>query len=267
MKVSLYDKVSMKLPDFPNHKDRIEYLENNIFNCDKYNSYYGFISDDLIKDDYKDIENRWIGIKKVGSPNRYEHTKSFLNILGSYILNANEYSIKKVKKKYIKLQDKYNSKCINLTESELLLLSSLRPFVKFYENKGNSITIFMINPLIKEFMKKRLNNIKNNLNKNKYKNEVLLKSFQRISNCLNVIENSEITCNLLIKSLEENNKKIKNIKDMISDYYKNPSEILNIKSLIQQYKKLVDDNKYIKFKINELDDAYFVSTEFIYSAR
>src|SRR5574343_258685 len=98
MKVTTYDGKSISFPKLNTAIERIDFIINNILEDECLAKYYNPSSEISIKElnssDYKEIEDRWLGIKVVGKPNKREHIKGFMDYLAGYILNAKDLSQK-----------------------------------------------------------------------------------------------------------------------------------------------------------------------------
>lgn len=267
MKIKMYDYNGTKdengkfiglieLPPLPSYKDRLNYIEENIFSNEKYKSFYGIFDEGeefkLNKKLSEQIENRWLGIKTVGQPdNINEHVKFFVDSLANYLLNSKNYSSKKQISRYYNLKKKLNTDLKDTEKLEYELLEKNFLFIKEYpRNYKKENVIFYINKDAEQlFIDKNI----------KYKYDTCNQYKEECINAISDIEKYEKEKTELLDLINMEYSMMNEIKDKeLSN-----SIIKKISGYSNRIKMIEDEIMYLEKQISYLYSDYVYITECI----
>jgi len=265
MYLILYNNTNMKLELFPTFNERVEYINENLFNNKEHETYYNICSRNFSnKDQIKNIENRWLGIKVVNKPNKDEKLKATLNYIAGYLLGAKEYSINSKIRRYLEL-----SRLSEPTKNELVELNSLKNnvlYCKNYKARDNrKDLIIMINSHMEELLKYNLDKLEQIENREYTEQFMHDYTIDRLNVCndikdkilsiVDILQTNIIKKETLFREIQTEYKNIQNSEDTIK----------YISNIIKDIKKIYSDNVYLEKQIEYLNDEYLMATEFIYN--
>lgn len=259
VKVTTYDGKSISFPKLNTARERIDFIINNILEDELLAKYYNPSSEISIQglnsNDYKEIEDRWLGIKIVGKPNKREHIKGFMDYLAGYILNAKDLSQKSNYKEFYNLAYKQD-----LTFEETERLNELKEKIIYADITKQGIdksSILIRNCDLEQLMKDRLEDMIK-MNNNSYTCKFMINDLKmRINRCQSIIEEVVELSSLI----NIQNKIIKNRLDSFKEKFKVVSDRNEIVELGKQYTNDKDLLKWYKLRVNELIDDYKLITE------
>lgn len=225
----LYNGERLMLPELDSFQERLKYLEENLFDIKEYQIYYGFTYKDKEKGIYnrftkeksKDIENRWLGVKKVGSKQLNETLKNTLDYLATYLLSCKDFDSKDQIK--------------NRTSEDCFLY------------KNNDV-IFFVNSIVEKFL---LDNKKTA----RYDKCQELKM-----NCKKAISEIKKFKQLKIKLTNEIKKEYEYMK-LLKDKKNIDEALNSISNMTVELKRAKKEIKYIECQIQDLYSEYLYITE------
>lgn len=261
MKVALYDGRQIEFPHLETAKERIEFVIENILEDDELSEYYNPLSDiainNLDEEDYKTIEDRWLGVKIVGRKDKREHVKSFLGIVASYLLNAKDLSQTSNYRDFYNLAYKEE-----LTAEEKKRFKELKDRVVYADITKQSFSnssILIRNIEFEGLMKERVEELKREKkNSNSpYTCEFMINDLKtRIEECENIV--SEVK-KLSIK-LSKQIGLVKGQSQILNDiYYSNDRG--RVMSIAKKYSSSKTELDWLQYKMDSLIDRYQVATE------
>lgn len=255
MKVKMYDGKDIKLPKYDTYEERLNYLNNYIFNNKDYRNFYGYIGEYTKKAEHEKLDDafadRWLGMKKENSESIDYHVRNTINYLTTYLTGVKEFSTDDLVKKYLDLKAKNDKNSLNDKEKdEYGNLSRQVIYLKTYPRRHNKDTVvFFINESMENtFAKRGLNDklkqceqIKNNIFE--YKSNV--DKFN--------IENANI-----LSLLQDEYKFMKEIKDK-----KEKNKCMdNINKYILRFKEIGNNIELLESRISDLCSDYKYLTEY-----
>lgn len=261
MYLKLYDynesltQGKVKLHWLETFNDRVEYIEENVLNVDRYRVYY------------KECPSRWLGIKIVNRPAKMENVKFTLDYIAGYLLNTKEYSVHSKKKRYLELLEKSTSD--NFDNELQHELDELKDNILYRRpSKSFKITknfILMENKKYEQYLRDCLMRYEDNLetdNELNYQDTYCLNKTTDQMVRINYIKVRVKEIVSLLNVLNEMKKKIKNeISYTYSKLKESKSELVNIIASSKQLKKINEDVRYYRMLIEELSDEYLWLTE------
>lgn len=265
MKLQLAYNNELELPNLPTFRGRVSYINNNIFNNEDYmvneennkmtfEEYYNINSlKGRSKIEEEQIKNRWLGVKRVGSPFKDESMKLTIDFITGYILSCKEHSVKHethmfklLKKKQIR--DELNSE-------EFTELKKLEKNVISYRFSEEDI-VFFFNHSYENFIKKREKEVEDS--------RIKLSLQKQISTCKKLRSKAKII-DRKIKNVES---QITDIEELIKEKYKTLKQNRNNKELfveisnsIKLIRKLKKNIEHFEFDLKYLVDDYLQITE------
>jgi len=265
MYLKLYNNTNMKLELFPTFNQRVEYINENLFNNKEHEIYYNICSRNFSnKDQIKNIENRWLGIKVVNKPNKDEKLKATLNYIAGYLLGAKEYSINSKIRRYLEL-----SRLSEPTKNELAELNILKGnvlYCKNYKARDNRKDfVIMINSHMENLLRHNLDKLEKIENREYTEQFMYDHTLERLNVCndikdkiisiVDTLQNNTIKKETLFREIQAEYKNIQNSEDTIK----------YISSIMKDIKKIDSNNIYLEKQIEYLNDEYLMATEFIYN--
>lgn len=271
MKLQLAYNNELELPNLPTFRGRINYIKNNIFNNEDYivneesnkmtfEEYYNIGSlKGRNKIEEELIRNRWLGVKRIGSPFKDESMKLTIDFVTGYILNCKEYSVKHeihmfklLKKKQIRG---------DLNSKELTELEKLEKNVISYRFSEEDI-VFFFNHSYENFIKRREKEVEDS--------KIKMSLQEQISSCKKLRSKAKVI-DRKIKKIES---QIADIEELIKEKYKSLKQnrdseelFVEISNNIKLIRKLKKNIEYFEFDLKYLVDDYLQITELQISAQ
>ena len=221
--------------------------------------YYNPSSEISIKElngnDYKEIEDRWLGIKIVGKPNKREHVKGFMDYLAGYILNAKDLSQKSNYREFYNLAYKQD-----LTFEETERLNEFKELIIYADITKQGFersSILIRNCEFEQLMEDRLEDMTKTDDLSFTCKFMVNDLKMRVERCKSIIE-EVIELSDLIK---KQNKIVKNRLDNFKEKFKVVNDRNEIIELAKQYTNDKDLLKWYKLRVNELIEEYKLITE------
>jgi len=263
LKVKLYDKETLDLPLFNNFDERVNFIFEKVFLDNKYKKYYNICALDLKKKQIKNIEKRWLGIKKVNSPFPVETLKTTLDYLTRYFLGAKDYSTRHLENKYFELRKKHRNNKLNQQEKQEFY--ALKDKI-IYENRD---FVFFYNEKMENKLKNTLETLKNKQIIDYTDNFMIENIKNRLENCEKIKENVQIYL--------ENIGNLQIEKDSICDSINKDYHLFQetkdenlLNSILKLANKLKEINKEIRYSIDKVKqehDEYLLCIELIYKIK
>lgn len=253
MKLVMFDDRKIKLPKYKTFQERLNFVNNYIFSKNKYKEYYGYIDNNIngLSDiNSEKMSDRWLGVRREGSSSINNHVKNVLNLLGVYLISADNLSIDKNKTRYIKLRKKFKNN--NLSDEELQEFYDLDKYVlicKIYPPKVNKEhIIFMINP-----------DVENIFYENNYKRYLECQNLkEKTQEKIDKVEKLKKRNKSINKYLNRNYKQLKKTKEN-----KQKNTIFNrIKTYIEEIELNNKDIEFLEEQILDLSKKYKFLTEY-----
>lgn len=269
MKLQLAYDNELELPNLPTHRGRVNYINKNMFDskdlifdeeCGKkrmsFEEFYNIRSLETRSEiEEKQIRDRWLGVKRVGSPNKDEHVKLTLDFIAGYILYCKEHSAKHEVHMY-KLLKRKSSRKSGLTESEEEEFKKIKRDVISCRLDSDKEIVFYFNRPYESFLKRRIKTEKDTVIKERL--SAMIKS------CKELRRSAKITDNR-IKDIEG---RIADLRNEIKVKYEKLSKDRNntaafeiITKKIKSIRALENDIYYLDVELENLTDEYLQITE------
>lgn len=284
MKFNVLNKYEVKLQDHKEYQNRIlelteKILENDDFKPKNFNESVNLveilnISYPHDKEVAKDIENRWLGVKKVGDPNLKEPIKNLICGFGTYLLSCKEYSRDIPVREYNALWRRVNfGKVIDADDARKLAKASENIiFHKHYPFDGErESVVFYHNVGYEDFLEQRFDELSKIDGGNKEIYDVMAAIGYKINKCKSlrkeclVIKSEIEECERNIEQCRHNMKKL--YEYYIESEKKNTSYISEIVRFNGEIRKLEKQIDYYVECIRDLNDDYITLTEYLFSDR
>lgn len=273
-----YDN-ELELDNSLTHRGRITYIENNILNNKKYifnetNSHYldedGELYNQMTFEDFynlrslsprtedeeKQIRDRWLGVKRVGSPYADESMKLTLDFVAGYILYAKDHSAKHQVHTF-KILKKKELKGAELVDDEKEELGKLEKNIisfRFPESKDD--IVFYYNSTLERFLKNRLAQEVDPIIKGKIN--------EKLSECARLRREATKINKVLLHKDNETDSLMTETKELYSKLKsdrKNTDIFNSIKENIHKVRKIRKDIHCLEFELRYLTDDYLQETE------
>lgn len=265
MKAVAYNQQSINFPQLNTTQTRVDFINDNILEDVELAKYYNPISihsKDLSKQEVEEVENRWLGIKVVGKPDKREHIKGFLDYLAGYILGAKDFSMKCDYRKFWKLA--YNDEISDEDKAW------------FYDMKENRVvygdltrqslensTLLIRNIEYENMLKDRINSINDVAKVYKSSNYDGINTKQRavdiLNRCQSIVDEVkmlDVDLGVWEIALSETRNKLKSSYADKDGF--NKEEFLRLSKV---FKKTKEEIKFTKLRLKELCDEYVNVTE------
>lgn len=258
MEIMLYGNKKLKLKGkLDTAQERIDAVNENILEDDFYSKYYNPMSNaslnELTRDEEDIVAERWLGIKVVGKPQKREQTKTTLNYLAGFILNAKNYSTKPLNQEFYNLA--YREE---LNQTERIRLDEISKRVVYANLTKNSIgnsVILIRNIDFERLMKKRIKEFKRN--ESGYTNDFMIKELEsRLIQCDKIVREVKELGAIIEKHEQLVNKQMKTLKACFQN--ENRSMVVE---LANEYSMNKDSLGYHRVRMLDLIDMYYILTE------
>ena len=259
MKVVTYNQQSIDFPKLNNTRDRLEFVIDRILEDEELAKYYNPLSihsKDLTNKQFEEIENRWLGIKVVGKPDKKEHIKGFLDYLTGYILNGRDLSHRFNIRRFYRLT--YTSE---LNEEEAQEFNELKKQVIYADltRQGlNDSVIFMRNFEIEDLLKARVIELEQKSDRDYSEDFILYNIKERLLRTKEIVD--EIY--LLKNKIDSSKSMIEITKEELKESFRNKD--FNKESYIGKadyIKELKSDINYYRELAKERTVEYMICTE------
>ena len=259
MKIKAFNGKVIDFPRLETAQDRIQYIIDNILEDKELALYYNPLSEvslaTLDDEEYRKIEDRWIGIKVVGKPDKQEHIKGFLDCLAGYILNAKDLSQKSNCREFYNLA--YKSELNELEQKRLDELKKLVVYTDLTKQSFNNSTILIRNIQYEELIKSRIKELES-LSENDYTQQFVIEELnKRLKECESIINEVKDLSDIIKKQEESVLSKYKDLKNKFS----NCNDRLQVLRLAKDYTRCKDELEWDKAKIRDLISRYQTITE------
>lgn len=267
MKLRLAYENELELTNLPTFRGRVSFINSNIFNNKEnmlsekegkimsFEEFYNITSSvDRSEVEEMQIKDRWLGIKRVGSPHKDESMKMTLDFIATYLLNSKEYSSRSDIHELKKLQKKKVSSSIDKAEAkELERLKKNTIFYKIGSRSSDEEDIvFYFNKGYEDMLKRRV------------KEESLPLIENKITNCKKL----RGLANQKAKKYNGIKEKILNVESGIKKYYqdlkddrKNAELFNKIIFMVKSARRLEKELGYLEEELKILTDDYLQETE------
>lgn len=266
MKLQLAYENILELPNLPTFRERVAYVNSNIFDNKQYmtenenekitfEDYYNKNSlterDEL---EWSQVVERWLGVKRVGSPYKDESVKLTIDFIAGYLLGSKDVSMKHEVHKYKVLQRK-KLQNEELSDIETKELKTLNKYIVAYSLLGEEL-VFMFNDTYERQLKDTLKHIKDEKSRKRIKSSIKKCGLLRIK-----AMNTSKQIKSLSKKIDKNMIKAKGFYRELKDNKNNESLFSEIVGLIKQTRNTKSKINALEYDLYCLIDDYLQITE------
>ena len=259
-------KLNKKLKTF---KERLEYIENEIFAQDKFKEYFGLYEHDnpdnplksFSAKEFKDLDKRWLGING-GKEKTSVPVSHILDMMANYLISTKETSKTEGLKRYKDLKKIGEDR----TEEQNEEYKKLKKKVIYHNPKGkNKDLVFFHNEPCERFLKKRVKEIKEEDWECKESRRNVLAKLMLQSNTARRIRSEAKEAS---ERMKENHREVDKIKEAMRNEYerykidRNHFVVDSIVEMSAWVKRLQEETEYLECRISDLYDEYVMITEF-----
>lgn len=268
MKLKLAYDNELELSNLPTFKGRVSYIKHNIFNngdyltnrkCGKnytFKEFYNISSPEgRTEIEEEQIVDRWLGVKRVGSPFKDESMKLTMDFVTTYLLSSKDNSVRSEVHEFKVLKNKEVNNSIN--EGEMKTLEKLNKNIIFQNVKSNiseEETVFYFNKKFENTLKRRF----------KENDDEKLK--EKITTCKNLrgkARKKAQAYNRTLRKIEDIKLEIKNDYQLLKENKKNNCLFHEITSKVKNTRKLKRELHYLEYELKNLADDYYLETELV----
>lgn len=179
LKLKLAYENELELPSFNKYEERVNFINDNIFNNEQsmfnksdkqvknkdltFEKFYNIRSLNRRTDQEEEqVRERWLGVKRVGSPFKDESVKLLMDFLSGYLLFCKDYSARHEIHRFKELKKRHTSnyESRQLDSEELKELQAIEEnivYYKFYPNSSDEDDVVLYhNKEFESFLQKRI---------------------------------------------------------------------------------------------------------------